>query len=102
MRRLITTTISALAAGVALLAGTGPAHADVAPIATQSSGPSSVVTAASEDVSAAATWRYHNWYWTIGNCWWAGQELKANNDNIINIRCGQNWAGTWDLDLLWR
>lgn len=123
MRRLITMTISALAAGVALLAGSGPAHADMGPVAAQSSGSGSVVTAASEDVAAlsavnpaaaatvvsvneqdgevgaAGTWQYHSWYWTESACAAKGAELQRTGQ-VVHWACRKSWPG-WEL-MVWR
>lgn len=116
MRKLITMTISALAVGAALLTGTGPAHADIAPVATQSSGSGSVGTAASEDVDAlssvtqasgatvgseneqsgevgaAYAWYYHSWHWTKTACANKGSEL-VRSGQAIDWGCPSSWPG---------
>ncbi|GHG42813.1 MULTISPECIES: hypothetical protein [Amycolatopsis] len=99
MHKSIMMAVSASAAGIALLAGTSAAHADVAQAAPVSTvaGPAAVLQAA-----AGYEWTYYDWYWTIGNCSWAGRQLMQGDPSIVTYRCGQNAYSTWNLDLLRR
>jgi len=86
MRKLIATATSALAVAIALLAGTGSAQAE----------PASVVNTASR----APGYEYYDWYWTIGNCTYAGQQLMRKDPSIITYKCSQSAYKTWYLYLL--
>ncbi|MGC7103033.1 hypothetical protein ACPZ19_50945 [Amycolatopsis lurida] len=95
MRRLITTTISALAVGVALLAGTGLAQAETAQVTGQSSG---VGILNSAPPVQAAGWEYYNWYFSFNNCSVAGGKIYQSDPSVKQYKC-EPGNGVWYLYL---
>lgn len=97
MRKSIVAGIVTLAASVALLTGTGSAQAETAQVIEQSS---RVGTADGASRAQDYEYEYYDWYWTTGNCLYAGRELQKNDSSIITYKCAQNTWNTWSLYLL--
>lgn len=90
MRKLITTGISALALGTALLAGSGSAQAETAQVAGGGR-----TTAADTASSAQAEWVYENWYFSQNNCIVAAGEL--NRSEGVQTKCEEQAEHLWYL-----